>query len=684
MNILIPDKWLREFLKTDATPKQLKEYLSLCGPSIERINTINGETVYDIEVTTNRPDSMSVFGIAREAAAILPRFNIKAKLVNDPYSLKTAGIVKSFVNSFDNTSTGSVSAKKLNIKTDSNLNPRWTSIVLNNVKVKESPKWLQELLTLSGIRPINTVVDTTNYVMRAYGQPAHAFDYDEIKPYKEGIPTMILRGSIKGEKITTLDDKTYTLPGGDIVIEDGSGRLIDLCGIMGATNSSIKTSTTTIVLFLQTYDPIKIRKTSMSLGTRTEAASLFEKGTDTELVMPTMLTAIEMIKKITGGNVASQMYDIYEKPFTSYDVSVKREKLDAYVGTTLTTTQLKNILTPLGFKAKITATIVSVSVPSFRRDIVIDVDIIEEVARMYGYHNIKTRLPETQPPVVLPDLTLKWENEIKIRLRDWGYTETYTYSMISEEQMDIFGLDKMSAYKISNPLSSEWVYIRPRLLPSLLFAVEQNLHNRENLALFELSMEYIFQKGELPHEKPVLIVAVTGEHFYKLKGLAEKLFELFGIPFPDKNQKCQQLHLDSRANLQLGSYGYLGMISSLLLQKLHIKAPITILELDFEQLVKNHVPAKTYKPIPKFPPVIEDLTFTLPMQTSVGSIIKTMNAVSPYIQARQSAQYEQNFTFTIFYLNPQKVLTQNEVQTIREDIITKVTHQFSAILIGNH
>ena len=439
MNILVPDSWLREFLVTKATPEQIKKYLSLCGPSVERMTTVDGEIIYDIEITGNRPDSMSILGVAREAAAILPRFGIHAEFVNDPYRMKIS------------TKSRQLSTeKKMNVVTDSTLNPRWTSVIIDNIKIGPSPTNLQKQLEASGIRAINNVVDVTNYIMRAYGQPVHAFDYDQVLP-KDDVPTMILRASRKGERVITLDGKTHILPGDDIVIEDGSGRLIDLCGIMGAQNSSVKNSTKTIVLFMQTYEPTHIRKTSMSLAHRTEAAGLFEKGLDPELVMPSILKGIEIINQIAGGKVASKLYDIYPKPYIQYATSVTRTKSDAYIGKHLADSEIINILKPLGFNTKVTKDSITVTVPSFRHDVTIDVDIIEELARIYGYHNITPTLPDTAPPIVIPDQSLSWEEEIKNRLRDWGYTETYTYSMISEELMNIFKLDKSKAYKITNP-----------------------------------------------------------------------------------------------------------------------------------------------------------------------------------------------------------------------------------------
>lgn len=684
MNILIPDSWLREFLQTKATPAQIKEYLSLCGPSVERMHEENGDTVYDIEVTGNRPDSMSVLGTAREAAAILPRFGIAATLVNDPYQqrLKTQDVRHKI-------------SKKLNIKTDSTLNPRWTSVVIDNVKVGPSPDWLKKRLEATGIRSLNTVVDITNYIMRAYGQPVHAFDFDAVLP-KKGIHTMILRASKKGERVITLDGKTHTLPGDDIVIEDGSGRLIDLCGIMGAQNSSVKSSSKTIVLFMQTYDPSHIRKTSMSLAHRTEAAGLFEKGLDPELVMPAMYKGIELFKQVCDGTVASKMYDIYPKSYKSNTVSLTKEKLATYLGTTLTDKEISNILTPLGFsvlqglnpvkgqsgnlkRGSTPKDILTVQIPSFRRDVTMDVDIIEEIARIYGYHNITSKLPSSEPPIVIPDPTLLWEEEIKIRLRDWGYTETYTYSMISEELMNIFNLDKKKCYKITNPLSSEWVYMRPSLWPSLLTSIKQNFNHQTELLMFELSMIYEYHGNDLPNEKPVLLVSATGNQFYKLKGLGETILNLFGVTVSPQITKEYDWY--SEIQLSYGKYGSIGLVHQNLLDQLGIKTPITILDLDFAALVKDADPQKKYIPIPKFPASFEDIALIVPPQTNIGPMIETLKKVDPMISdVTLLDNFGDTRTLHITYLSSDSNLTSEDVRPVREKILHTAQEKFNAAL----
>ncbi|MBI5449711.1 phenylalanine--tRNA ligase subunit beta [Candidatus Gottesmanbacteria bacterium] len=668
MNILIPDSWLREFLITKANPKQIKEYLSLCGPSVERIHKESGEPIYDIEITTNRPDAMSVVGVAREAAAILPRFGIPAKLLHDPYAQSVRPLGAKIIN------------KTLTIKTDPILNPRWTSMVFENVTIKPSPDWLKKKLEATGMRSINNIIDITNYLMRAYGQPAHAFDFDAISD-KANHATMILRASKKGERLITLDGKSHTLPGEDIVIQDEKGRLIDLCGVMGAQNSAIKSTTKTVILFLQTYDPTHIRKTMMHLSHRTEAGGLFEKGTDPELVLPAFAKGTELMTELAGGQVASKLYDIYPKPYKPYSVSVSRSKSDAYIGKHLADKEIIDILKPLGFQTNVIKDNITVTVPSFRRDVTIDVDIIEELARIYGYHAITPTLPDSAPPVTMPDPQLNWEEEIKVRLRDWGYTETYTYSMISEELMDIFGLDKTKAYKIANPLSNEWVYMRPTLQPSVFQVIKENLNTTQKHKLFELSMIYEWSPETLPKETPILVVAWSGNHFLEAKGLAESLYAHFGIPFPNPDPKQPLEWKNPNARLSLGTYGSIGLLRDDLQHALGIAVPITILDLNIAKMVAHAHPQQIYIPIPKYPASYEDLAFVLPPQTSVGPILTALKSAHPLVSDVELLDsYENTRTFHITYQDPTKNLTQTDIQPIRSILIELAAERFNATL----
>lgn len=664
MNILIPDIWLRDFLKTKASPPELKEYLSLCGPSVERIHGEGKSVVYDIEITGNRPDMMSVMGVAREAATILPRFGIPATLIGDPYAEKTSLPKPDKI-------------LPLTLRTDPMLNPRWMSVVFDGVSVTPSPSWLRTYLELAGMRSLNNVVDITNFLMRSYGQPAHVFDYDQITGH-----SMTLRASRKGETLITLDGKPHTLPGGDIVIEDGTGKLIDLCGIMGGENSSVTDKTKRVMLFLQTYDPTHIRQTSMALGHRTEAAGLFEKGLDTELVKPVFRKGVAMMTELTHGAVSSDITDLYPKPFKPYTVSVRLNKIHAYVGT-ITVSEIRSTLESLGFGVSTAKDLVTVRVPSYRRDIRIDVDVIEEIARVYGYHNIPAKLPQGEPPVVLPHPSLVWEEEIKLRLRDWGYTELLTYSMISENLMDAFGFDKEKAYRISNPLSQDWVYMRPHAIASTLPAFIGNMRPDATLMAFELSMSYIYRHNDLPLETPVLNVLWTGERFFEAKGLAESICTLMGIEFTPavpKGETAEQSRY-TQTHLTVGDYLSVGILNPELTRKLGANAPITRLYMNISSMVKDARPGKRYVPIPKYPPVVEDLSFIVPERFAVGPFISALKAAHPLVSEVGLLDVHGNSrTFHITYQDPNRNLRDEEVMPVRKKLIDLAAHKFGVSL----
>jgi phenylalanyl-tRNA synthetase beta chain len=491
---------------------------------------------------------------------------------------------------------------------------------------------------------------------------------------------MKLRAAKKGETIITLDGKPHTLPGGDIVIEDGSGKLIDLCGIMGGENSSITEKTTRVILFLQTYDQVQIRKTSMALAHQTEAAGLFEKGPDTELVMPVFLEGVKLIQKLTGAKLASSITDIYPAPYVAPTISVPRKKIDSYIGTHLETKEMKEILTKLGCALEIDDTEIVVRPPSYRRDITIDVDVIEELARIYGYHTIKGVLPEGEPTMTFEEPILGWEQQLKQKLCHWGYTETYTFSMLSKEMLDIFHVEEKDSYAITNPISTDWVYMRPTLLPSMLLCIKQNMPYEADLKLFELSMTYAYRKNNLPIEQSTLIVAVSGSRYGKLKGIAETIFSLFGIAFPQTTDPAT-LYYQPNRSLRLGNFGQLGEIDPTLLGTLGINKPITVCELSVDQLVKHAQGTKKFIPIAKNPASYEDLAFVVPDKTYVAPVIAFLKTIDPLIRdVTLFDSYNTIRTFHITYQSDTKTLTTGDIAGIREKIIKRMKKEYNATL----
>ncbi|MBI4999264.1 phenylalanine--tRNA ligase subunit beta, partial [Candidatus Gottesmanbacteria bacterium] len=620
MNILVSDSWLKEHLKTKATPKKIAEYLSLCSQSVEKITKVGNDWVYEIEVTTNRPDCFSVYGIARELAAILPRFGIKAKLEQvTSYKLQVT----------------SKNGLPLEVKiTDPSLCPRFTAIIFDNIKVGPSPKIIQDRLEKAGIRSLNNIVDISNYLMLELGQPMHTFDYDKIKGAK-----MILRESIAGEKITTLDGQTRILPAGAIVIKDGQGRIIDLCGIMGAENSAVDEKTKRVLLFVQTYDPARIRRTCQQLGFRTEAASRFEKGVDPEGVIIAMEKAIAMFEKNCSARVAGKLIDIYPSPPKPKIIKLDFNLINRIIGLEIPQKEVIDILKSLGFGLlQVTGYRLQVTVPHWRyNDISIPEDLIEEIARIYGYH----RLPSNLPPASIPgierpkfrELRFFWEEKIKIALKYWGFTEIATYSMVSSDLLTKVGFDPQDYLKIANPLTQDLVYMRPSLSPSILQIISQNQASSSDIRIFEIANIYIPQgEKNLPEEIPVLTAGLTSDRFYEAKGILEALFEDLGIKNYQfkKGLSVNKIFCPGKmAEVLIGGkpVGILGEIDTAIAHYFDIAGRVVLFDLEVNSLISRATQVKKYTPIPSFPPIIEDLAFVIFQKVETAKIIEAIKSV---------------------------------------------------------
>lgn len=673
MNILAPDSWLKEHLKTKANLRQISRYLSLCSQSVEKTTKIGNDYVYEIEITTNRPDCLSVYGIARELAAILPRFGIKTSLKK----LSFKDIPKTTKN------------LPLEVKiSKSSLCPRFTSLIFDNITIKPSPKIVRERLEKSGIRALNNVVDISNYLMIELGQPMHTFDYDKIKGAK-----MILREAKAGEKIVTLDGQTRLLPKGAIVIEDGNGRLIDLCGIMGGKNSEVDENTKRVLLFVQTYNPAKIRLTCQALAFRTEAAQRFEKGVDPEGVIPAMKKAVAMFEENCKAKIASPLIDIYPNPPKTKKVILPQEKLNKILGISLRLSETKDILKNLGFGIKLSpdSKSLAATVPHWRNeDINIPEDLIEEIARIYGYHRLPSVLLEGQIPLRIKNPLLNQEEQIKDMLKFWGFTETLSYSIVGSESLQKIEVNPRECLKISNPLTEELVFLRPSLIPSILEVISKN-KDCPRIKIFELANVYLPKtNNQLPDEVSTLTVAITGDKFFYLKGILEAIFKELGItnlevvhyPFR-KTFSGKIFHPTKTAEVLIKDHpvGILGEIKPAIFTRFGIEKKIVILEINLGEITKFTTFSKKYTPIPKYPAIVEDLAFVVPPRTEVGKIIQLIKLSSPIIQSVELLDsYKDTRTFRITYQSAKKTLTDKEVGKIRNNIAKKVKIKFKAKL----
>lgn len=636
MNIKILDSWLREYLTTDAKPKEIAKNLSLTSVSIERTEKWQDDLLYDIEVTTNRPDLMSVVGLAREASAVLPQFGSKTTF-NAPKLTRTR--------------QENPEGVKLTIVNDPKLVDRICAVVME-VTVKQSPKRIQNRLESTDIRSLNNLIDVTNYVMRTIGHPAHVFDFDRLNTDK-----LTIRESKKGEEIETLDGKKYVLTGGDIIAEDAKGRIVDLLGVMGLKNSVVTDQTKRILFFIDTTNPQRIRKTSMSLSIRSEAAQLNEKGVDPELAYDALLFGIKLYKEIADGKVVSELIDIYPNKPKVKTISVTEEKINTVIGVPVPFKTAEKILISLGFDVKATKDTLTATVPSWRAsEMEIPEDLIEEIARVYGYHNLPSILPPlvSEEPLQISKDAFYWETRVKHMLKYWGLTEVYTYSMVAEELLEG---PLNEAVILRNPLDEDHVYMRKTLVPSLLQVLQENKAYK-TIKIFEVANVYKKNGSDLPTEQRMLagLIKHPNVSFYDVKGIVEQLGTDLGIQFTFKVAKESV-----GADVFIGKE-HIGTIEEL-------DDEIVDFELNFEKIITHASMKKKYTQLSKFPPIVEDLALEIDEDIPTGEIITTIKKQSPLIRdVSLFDKYQNKRTFHIIYQSNERNLVTTEIGEIREKI----------------
>ena len=622
MNIKITHNWLLEYLDTDATPKEISEYLSLCGPSIESVTKVKNDWVYDIEVISNRIDYASVVGIAREAAAILPRFDKKAKLKKNLDSLHLRG------------GRGGRGLTELKIIDDDNLCPRKLAVVMD-VKTGKSPTYIKERLQNYGIRALNNLIDVTNYVMLETGHPAHVFDFDRIKTGK-----ILIRYAKKGEKIVTLDKKEYQLDNRDVVFDDGTGRIIDLPGIMGLENSVVTDETKKIVFWIETNDPKAIRRTSMKLGIRTIAASINEKNPDPKAARMAFDKGIELYEKIANGKVISSLYDINSEKSKYKAVETDYEIFEKIIGVKIEKEDIDNVLKNLGFEIyhldSDRAKMVQLKIPSWRsNDISIPEDLVEEVARIYGYHKLPNNL---QPPAIVEqpkefEKLFFINSKVKYFLKHLGLNEVINYSMISKEMIQNSKLKIEEHLKLSSTISEEIEYMRQTLLPSLYKNVDDNTGKKDVLKFFEIAKVYLPRKNELPEETYKLGVAVNTDYF-DLKGIIEALY--------------RELNVE--------------IIHELSLPEIIERDGVFIIEIDLQWLIDRYRQFSKYQPTNPYAVIKLDKTFNLSPQLTYEVIRKKAFGSKLLQKIEVVTLFENKLTLRFYYSSSEKNITEQDAK----------------------
>ena len=563
-----------------------------CKPG-DNINKIigNDDTVVDFEITNNRPDCYSIIGLAREAAAA---FNLPMKH-HEP--VVKGGAEGNLLDLLD-----------VDVPAD-DLCRRYTARMVRNVKIAPSPKWLRQRLRANGVRPINNIVDITNYVMLKYGQPMHAFDYRYI-----GSGKIVVRRSEEGETLTTLDGTVRALTPGMLVIADGE-KPIGLAGIMGGENSEIVPDTVDVVFESANFDGTSIRQTALALGMRTESSGKFEKNIDPLLTVPAVNRACELVELLGAGEVMDGMIDILNEIPQPRDLALEPDRINALLGTEISEEDMVDYLRRLEIPVEGR----TIHVPSWRPDLVQTADIAEEVGRLFGYNEIPTTAFKGIATEGGYTGTMQLENTVGALCRSLGYSEILTYSFVSPSVFDMIRLPADSplrnTLKIQNPLGEDASIMRTIALPSMLAILSRNnAYHNSACKLYEMAKVYLPKEGQLLPDGPRHLLLGTygeGEDFFSLKGEIEAIFggmNVKGAAYTAVRDN-PSYHPGRCAEITVNGVpvGTFGQVHPLVAKNYGISAEIYAAELDFTALSGMISPAPTYVPLPKYPSVSRDI-----------------------------------------------------------------------------
>lgn len=582
-----------------------------CKPG-DDINTVigNDDTVVDFEITNNRPDCYSILGLAREAAAA---FN-KPMRHHDPVVRGGAA--------------GELS-ELLEVEVPAeDLCRRYTARMVRNVKIAPSPKWLRQRLRANGVRPINNIVDITNYVMLEYGQPMHAFDYRYV-----GSGKIVVRRSEPGEVLTTLDGNVRTLTPGMLVIADET-KPIGLAGIMGGENSEIMDDTVDVVFESANFNGTSIRQTALALGMRTEASGKFEKNIDPLLTLPAVDRACELVELLGAGEVMDGVIDVLNDIPEPRTIELEPDRINALLGTDISEADMVEYLRRL----EIPVEGHEIRVPSWRPDLVGMADIAEEVGRLFGYNNIPTTTFRGAATEGGYTEAMKLENRAGSLCRSLGYSEILTYSFVSPSIFDQIRLPEDSslrnAMRIQNPLGEDASIMRTVALPSMLaILARNNAYHNDAVKLYELAKVYLPKPGQiLPDEPKHLVLGTYGEHedFFKMKGEIEAF--LRGMNVPEARYTAEKhdptFHPGRCARVSVGDVdlGCFGQIHPLVARSYGIDGEIFAAELNFTALLSLQLPEKTYTPLPKYPAVTRDIAVVCGEAVTVAALSDCIRA----------------------------------------------------------
>jgi phenylalanyl-tRNA synthetase beta chain len=630
-------KWLQEFVDVTASPADVASRLALSGTNIGSVENGPHGAVIDAEVGSNRPDCLAHYGIARELGAVY-------KLPLKPISSRPAeGTAKA------------AEAIKVEIQSPE-LCGRFTARVIRGAKIQPSPKWLKDRLEASGVASISNAVDISNYVMLELGHPLHTYDYDKIRDHQIGV-----RRAKAGEKIRTLDGLERTLDSSLSVVYDGDrSRAVGIAGIMGGADTEISFSTKNILIECAWFEPIAVRKAARSLKLHTEASTRFGRGVDPETAELASRRAAELILELAGGELLEGVVDVYPGKRAPKKIQLTRAEFLRVMGADVPDREIEAILSALGFapvrvgenrgaQGSLLAAW-ECTQPSWRAEVEREIDLIEEVARIYGLDKFPPRLPAARQGA---ERLAKFEPELRVRERliGLGYREILTIPHVAEERDALFRPEGVTRARLANPLSEEASILRSNGLVTMAAALEWNLnHGQRNVRLFEIGRSYRLL-GSTSLETPILTIGATGEarekgiydtarqyEFADLKGDLDAIGALAG-GFQWQEGGAAWTHAARRGTVHLGrsnpaphsaALGVAGQLARRVADKFKLRQDVFLAEMELDSLyeeIRREKEARRYEPLPRFPAVERDFSLLLADGTAFSDVVKTIRSL---------------------------------------------------------
>jgi phenylalanyl-tRNA synthetase beta chain len=701
-------KWIKEFVDFALSPAEIANLLTMAGLEVEGIvpnSRDEGDAILEISVTPNRPDCLSIMGIAREVSAIL-RLPFKNSFVFTQLESALTG---------KEAGAGPI----VEIK-DPHLCPRYSSRIIYDVEVKPSPDWISKRLESHGFRPANNIVDITNYVLLEMGHPLHAFDLDKLTGKRIVVKVAgSERISDSVDRFLTLDNENRALNRDMLLIWD-SEKPVAIAGVMGGLNSETTPSTGNLLLESAYFNPLSIRRTSKALNLTTESSYRFERGADINRVALALDRATQLIIEIAGGKT-TRITDIYPNPFDTHHISVKLKKINDILGIKIKPSQVQDMLTRLGIenKREVKTTRsrgegITVIPPNFRQDIHRDVDVIEEIARLYGYNKIPSTMPKVRMQPFSENTRWNLIKRVKDSMRKSGYSEVINYSFLNPSVLDKLKLPlddkRRNPIKIRNPLRKEEETLRTTLIPALLDNVRLNIYRGEKaLRLFEISSVFLDSGRSLPDEmlkiaavylkdKKTLLWHDEHDEFYDLKGAMENLF----LELKIKNYSFIQAHSLNKPFLHPGkscainingqTVGFLGAVHPDVAQSFDVAPEINIFELDVDRIF-SFIPTKiTFSSIPKYPYIERDIAIIVPQDIKIAEAERAIRNVPMVRDMVESVRLfdiytgksipkgKKSLAFTVRYRAGDRTLTDSEVNELHSKIVKNLEDSLKAEL----